>query len=143
MSHRFDRGAQSGAQVRVRGGRSPSRSDAVGALDAGRSGADVLRTPESWANVALFIPAGAILAMRWHGWLVWGALTTSSAVIELTQSILTMHSCTGVDLAANSLGVLVGILLSVSIKTVSSRRRRTDNPAASNAARLSTARDLA
>lgn len=82
-----------------------------------------LTTPESYrlvemsANVALFIPLGALVLLWWPRWTWWQAAAVafaSSLAIETLQAILRPDRfATFTDLAANTVGGALGGLLTL------------------------------
>lgn len=66
------------------------------------------------ANVALFAPFGALLALAWSRLPWWAASLVGaglSCVIELVQIALPSRFATVSDVVANTLGTLIGVLL--------------------------------
>lgn len=74
------------------------------------------------ANVLMFVPVGFLVALLLpvRGW--WLALIICPALsigIELTQSVfLSARFATAIDVASNSIGALIGIVLSTALRAV-------------------------
>lgn len=76
------------------------------------------------ANIALFVPFGALVAMAWpslQAWKVIAAGAATSIVIELVQIALPTRFPTVSDVIANTLGAAVGFAVVAML-----RRRRSD-----------------
>ena len=67
------------------------------------------------ANVAMFVPLGAVLALllpRQHWWLAVLIAGSLSGLIELIQLLLLPHRFASfIDIAANTTGALIGVLV--------------------------------
>ncbi|MFE6735648.1 VanZ family protein [Microbacterium sp. NPDC057650] len=81
---------------------------------------------EFLANVAMFMPLGALTAVAWPrlnaGWII-GAGAVFSTVIELVQLTMPSRYSTVSDVIANTTGMAVGALVAVAWRRA--RRRRT------------------
>jgi len=78
-------------------------------------------TLEFLANIALFLPLGALHVLAWHRLPWWTAALGGfalSAVIELVQIVLPTRYSTVSDVIANSMGALVGALLVVAVRRI-------------------------
>ena len=77
---------------------------------------------EFTANILMFIPLGFLVALLLPTRIWWLALfmcPAMSVAIELTQALaLSARFATVVDVVANSLGALVGILIAVMLRAV-------------------------
>jgi hypothetical protein len=83
---------------------------------AHRKGADEVSYSlvESAANLALFVPAGFLLAAarpRLSGWLVWAVCVGGSIAVELAQTLLPDRVPSLRDVALNSAGAGLGVLI--------------------------------
>lgn len=92
--------------------------------DAGAPAWFDYRFVESAANVVLFVPLGALLALelplrRW--WIAPVVTTTFSILIELGQTLLPARVATIADVIANTAGGLVGALIVLVARRSASR----------------------
>ena len=82
---------------------------------------------QNLANVAMFLPVGYLgsLAMRRHNYLIVAYAALASSFIELTQLLLLPNRVASLqDIAANTIGALIGFLLSLPALRRRGRRRR-------------------
>ncbi|WP_157695159.1 VanZ family protein [Nakamurella panacisegetis] len=82
---------------------------------------------QNLANVVMFLPLGYLgaLAMRRHNYLVVAAAALGSGLIELVQLLLLPHRVASwPDIASNTVGALVGLLLAVPVLRRRRKRRR-------------------
>ena len=77
---------------------------------------------EFLANILMFIPLGFLVALLLPGRVWWLALIicpAMSVAIELTQALaLSARFATAIDVASNSLGAVVGILIAVILRAI-------------------------
>ena len=81
---------------------------------------------EFLANIALFVPLGALLALasaRLPGWAIIVTGFASSVVIELVQLALPSRFCTVSDVVANTLGTGLGLLLIAAASATVTKQR--------------------
>lgn len=81
---------------------------------------------EFFANIALFVPFGALLALGWpeqRWWLIGLAGLAVSGVIEAAQLLLPSRFPAVSDLIANTLGALLGGILVGGFQALIRRRR--------------------
>ena len=84
---------------------------------------DVERT----ANVLLFVPAGLLLCYAFPAlsrWLVWAVWVAVSVSIEAAQVILPDRDASMIDVATNSCGAAIGVLLHWGLAALRSSPRR-------------------
>ncbi|MCW2791128.1 MAG: hypothetical protein JWO76_226 [Nocardioides sp.] len=91
-----------------------------------RFSTDLGRSEEILLNIALFVPAGAVLALVLRRpAATWAALIGLSLVIEAVQGVLGLGSPDLSDVLANSVGAFVGVLLGTAAACVRAEGRRT------------------
>ena len=73
---------------------------------------------EILANVVLFVPFGALLAiaLRRSGYLVLPIVFVTSAAIEAVQTLLPLRTTSYIDILANTVGGCVGLLVIAAIR---------------------------
>ncbi len=83
------------------------------------------RKVEFAANILLFVPFGAILALRLHRWLWWLSVVIAAAVsgaVELAQGIFLPERVPAwSDIVANTFGAFIGALLVLVLWSLSRR----------------------
>jgi glycopeptide antibiotics resistance protein len=99
---------------------------------------------EFGANILMFLPLGLLVALALPRWLLWFSpllCASLSLGIELCQALLLPHRFASIlDVAANTLGAILGTLVAIVIvKRV--RRRDRDRQRASDLVHLQAARE--
>ena len=86
----------------------------------------VIAALEVFANVALFVPVGLLVALRWRGLYWWEVVALGLAVsmtVEATQlAVLDSREATVRDLSSNTVGAALGVALAATLVAV--RRHR-------------------
>ncbi len=101
-------------------GPSPAELFEIVTVQANEAGLDQVtwRSVEVTANVVLFVPLGFLVRAalpRLSGWFAWMLCSGASASVEVVQSVLPDRQPSLLDLATNSAGAAVGVLLATAL----------------------------